>query len=63
MAVPPNADGGSGPDGPSDDAFLEGQRRIDDRPPFWSWGAIYGLVLGALAVQVLVYAVLTRVLR
>lgn len=35
---------------------------LDDAPPFWSWGRIYLLVLGALVAQVALYAVLTRVL-
>jgi len=32
-------------------------------PPFLTWRAIYAIVLGALAVQVIVYAVLTVVYR
>jgi hypothetical protein len=36
---------------------------LADQPPFWSWGAIYALVLGATAVEVIVFAVLSRVLR
>jgi hypothetical protein len=29
-------------------------------PPFLSWGAIYAIVIGALAVQVAICAALTR---
>ncbi len=36
---------------------------LSDQPPFWSWGRIYLLVLGAAAAEVIVFAVLTRVLR
>ena len=32
-------------------------------PPFLSWRAIYAIVLGALAIQVIVYAVLTVAYR
>jgi hypothetical protein len=32
-------------------------------PPFLTWRAIYAIVLGALAVQVILYAVLTAAFR
>ena len=48
MATPPDA---------------EGSDRTDDRPPFLGWPGIYAIVLGALAVQVVLYAVLSRVMR
>ena len=32
---------------------------LDDAPPFLTWRAIYLLVLGALAIEVLLAAVLT----
>ena len=32
-------------------------------PPFLTWRAIYGLVLGALAVEIAVFAALTAALR
>jgi hypothetical protein len=32
-------------------------------PPFLSWGAIYAIVLGALAAQVALYAALTAIYR
>ena len=32
-------------------------------PPFLSWGAIYGIVLGALALQIAIYAALTAIYR
>jgi hypothetical protein len=32
---------------------------MDDAPPFFTWRAIYLIVLGALAVEVLLGAVLT----
>jgi hypothetical protein len=31
--------------------------------PFFSWGAIYGIVLGALALQIALYAALTAIYR
>ena len=36
---------------------------MESKPPFSSWGAIYGVVLGALAAQVLICAVLTAIYR
>jgi hypothetical protein len=50
MAAPPDADGSE-------------RASLDDRPPFLTWRAIYALVLGALALQVVVYSVLTLVNR
>jgi hypothetical protein len=52
MATPPGSD-----EQPPD------RRTLEDVPPFLSWRAIYALVVGALAVQVVVYAVLSRVMR
>jgi hypothetical protein len=49
MATPPESD--------------EPRGTLGDAPPFLSWRGIYALVLGALALQVVVYAVLTRVMR
>ena len=37
--------------------------QLSDRPPFLSWRGIYLLVLGALAVDVVLMAVLSRVVR
>jgi hypothetical protein len=53
MATPPDADDPSGREAATN----------ADVPPFWTWRAIYAVVLGALALQVVVYAVLSRVLR
>lgn len=36
-----------------------GRAELDDAPPFLSWRAIYLIVLGALAVEVLLGAALT----
>jgi hypothetical protein len=36
---------------------------LGDAPPFSTWPRIYLLVLGALAVQVILYAALTAVYR
>jgi hypothetical protein len=49
MAKPPDADaaGAPAPD--------------DGRAPILSWPALYGIVLGALAVQVVLYAALARI--
>jgi hypothetical protein len=49
MATPPDAD--------------ERPGTLEDRPPVLTWPRIYALVLGALAVQVILYAALTRVMR
>jgi hypothetical protein len=51
MAAPPHAEPGS----------EEGQ--LEDRPPFLTWRGIYALVLGALAVEVILFALLARGLR
>jgi hypothetical protein len=49
MAAPPPADGD--------------QRRLEDRAPFFTWRGIYLLVLGALAAEVVLFALLTRGMR
>ena len=36
---------------------------LGDAPPFSTWRRIYLVVLGALAVQVILYAVLTAAFR
>jgi hypothetical protein len=36
---------------------------LEDRPPFLTWRRIYLLVLGALAAEVLLFALLSRVMR
>jgi hypothetical protein len=51
MAKPPDADAAGGAPSPRDDAAA----------PLLSWPALYGIVLGALVVQVLLYATLARV--
>ena len=38
------------------------QRRDDARAPLLSWPVLYAIVLGVLAVQVVLYAALSRVL-
>jgi hypothetical protein len=53
MAGPPGADGGGG-GGPPPAA-------TDEAAPILSWPALYGVVLGALVVQVVLYAALARV--
>ena len=45
------------------DAPTAPRAEMVDAPPFWSWPRIYVFVLGALAAQVIVYAVLTAVYR
>jgi hypothetical protein len=40
----------------------EGERaELDDAPPFLTWRAIYLIVLGALAIEILLGAALTAV--
>jgi hypothetical protein len=41
----------------------EPRDELSDAPPFASWPRIYLLVLGALAVQVILYAALTAAYR
>ena len=50
---------------PRDVDPLTGEPRasLDDAPPILSWPKIYGLVLGALALQIVIYAALTAVMR
>ena len=49
------------PSGPSGE---EGRRdELAAAPPFLTWRAIYAIVLGALAVEVVVFAALTAALR
>jgi hypothetical protein len=50
MARPPGADDGAGPPEP-------------DLPFGLTWPGAYGLVLGFLLLQIVVYAVVTRVLQ
>jgi hypothetical protein len=57
MAAPPDGDRPA----PAPPADHTGE--LEDRPPFLTWRGIYLLVIGALAVQVVVYAVLTRAVQ
>jgi hypothetical protein len=41
----------------------EPRDELSDAPPFATWPRIYWLVVGALAVQVIVYAALTAAYR
>jgi hypothetical protein len=41
----------------------EPRAEMRDAPPFWSWRAIYLVVLGALAVEVVLFAALTKLYR
>jgi hypothetical protein len=40
-----------------------GRGELDAAPPFATWPRIYALVAGALAVQVILYAILTAMYR
>jgi len=57
--------GGSGPGAPP--PARSGEERPRDElaaaPPFLTWRAIYAIVLGALAVEVVVFAAITAALR
>jgi len=55
--------GASNAGGASGDNPAPAREEMHAAPPFLSWGAIYGIVLGALALQVAIYAVLTAVYR
>jgi hypothetical protein len=44
---------------PADDE----RAQLEDRPPFLSWRAIYLVVLSALAAEVVLFAVISRVFR
>lgn len=49
---------------PTDDtppeAPPEGANLDDEAPPLGSWEALYGLILAALAIQIVLYLLLTR---
>jgi hypothetical protein len=48
-------------DGTRDDAASgEPRDEMHAAPPFLTWGAIYAIVIGALAVEVAICAALTR---
>jgi hypothetical protein len=48
-------------DGARDDAASgEPRDEMQAAPPFLTWGAIYAIVIGALAVEVAICAALTR---
>ena len=49
------------PGGGTPDTVARGEMHA--APPFLSWRAIYGIVLGALAAQIAIYAVLTAMYR
>jgi hypothetical protein len=56
--------GGSPSGSPPPRSGGEGRRdELAAAPPFLSWRAIYAIVLGALAVEVVVFAALTAALR
>jgi|SoimicMinimDraft_5_1059733.scaffolds.fasta_scaffold232187_1 hypothetical protein len=61
------AGGASRASGASGSGGGEGGRPARDEmhaaPPFLTWGAIYGIVLGALALQIAIYAALTAIYR
>ncbi len=61
MAEPTDADPFDKAASPSPPSEKPAQDFLDEAPPFWSWRAIYLLVAGALAVQIVVYALLSRV--
>ncbi len=50
--------GGAGDCG--DPPVAETREEMHAAPPFLTWGAIYAIVIGALAVQVAICAALTR---
>ena len=50
-------------DGHKDDGQPAARDELHAAPPFLTWRAIYAVVLGALALQVIVYAVLTAAYR
>jgi hypothetical protein len=55
--------GGAAEDVAGDVARADAREEMQAAPPFLTWSAIYLIVLGALAAQVVVYAVLTAVYR
>ncbi|HVZ88572.1 MAG TPA: hypothetical protein VHG72_16490 [Polyangia bacterium] len=46
----------------ADDADARRRGELNDAPPFLTWRAIYAIVLGALAVEIALGAVLTAIL-
>lgn len=57
-----STDAGSGDrgSGASVEASGEPREEMHAAPPFLTWGAIYAIVIGALAVEVVICAALTR---
>jgi len=57
--------GGSGPGAspPSSPPGSTPREELVAAPPFLTWRAIYAIVLGALAVEVAVFAAMTAALR
>ena len=45
------------------DPDTDGRDELHAAPPFLTWRAIYAIVVGALAVQVIIYAALTAAYR
>jgi hypothetical protein len=48
-------------DGDGDGDADEARAEMRDAPPFWSWRAIYLVVVGALAIEAALFAALTKI--
>ena len=53
----------SAPFVPPSSPGVERREEMHAAPPFLSWRAIYAIVLGALAIEIVVFAVLTAAYR
>ena len=46
---------------PAESEAAASRAEMRDAPPFWSWRAIYLVVVGALAVEAVLFAALTKI--
>jgi hypothetical protein len=63
MAAPDDKDSNNHGGGGPDDNSAAARAAAEDAPPFYTWNKIYGFVAVALVIQVVIYAVLTHVMK
>ncbi|HEY0710074.1 MAG TPA: hypothetical protein VGG33_24905 [Polyangia bacterium] len=64
MAAPGSNEGGGDNRGTADEGDSAATRAAaNEAPPFATWNKIYVFVAGVLAIQVVVYTVLTHVMK
>jgi hypothetical protein len=59
--MPADIDAGGAPASGGGDGARPARDEMHAAPPFLTWSAIYGIVLGALALQIAIYAALTAI--